>query len=63
MFISQFAMYPLNWSDEEAQAFMRLAEVMENIRPLLKLAFQSVMRKSLLQVRKTKQNEWNGRAN
>lgn len=60
MFISQFAMYPLNWSDEEAQAFMHLAEVMENIRPLLKPAFESAYEKVVAasQKNKTERVEW-----
>lgn len=60
MFISHFAMYPLNWSDEEAQAFMHLAEVMENIRPLLKPAFESAYEKVVAssQKNKTERVEW-----
>lgn len=60
MFISQFAMYPLNWSDEEALAFMHLAEVMENIRPLLKPAFESAYEKVVAasQKNKTERVEW-----
>jgi predicted DNA-binding transcriptional regulator YafY len=60
MFISHFAMYPLNWSDDEAQAFMHLAEVMENIRPLLKPAFESAYEKVVAssQKNKTERVEW-----
>ncbi|WP_244213845.1 helix-turn-helix transcriptional regulator [Paenibacillus barcinonensis] len=60
MFISHFAMYPLNWSDEEAQAFMQLAEVMDDIRPLLKPAFESAYEKVVASSLKhsTDQVEW-----
>ncbi|WP_145051111.1 MULTISPECIES: helix-turn-helix transcriptional regulator [Paenibacillus] len=60
MFISQFAMYPLNWSDDEAAAFMHLAEVMEHIRPLLKPAFESAYEKVIAssQKNKTERVEW-----
>lgn len=54
MFISQFAMYPLNWSDEETQAFMHLADVMEDIRPLLKPAFESAYEKVVASTQKNK---------
>lgn len=60
MFISHFAMYPLNWTDEEAQAFMHLADVMEHIRPLLKPAFESAYEKVVAssQKNKTERVEW-----
>ncbi|MGQ8870852.1 helix-turn-helix transcriptional regulator [Paenibacillus sp. TSA_86.1] len=60
MFISHFAMYPLNWSDEEAQAFMQLADVMEDIRPLLKPAFESAYEKVVASSQKdrTERVEW-----
>ncbi|MGO4529623.1 helix-turn-helix transcriptional regulator [Paenibacillus sp. 2TAF8] len=60
MFISHFAMYPLNWSDEEAQAFMQLADVMEDIRPLLKPAFESAYEKVVAssQKNRTERVEW-----
>ncbi|KAA8783291.1 putative DNA-binding transcriptional regulator YafY [Paenibacillus sp. 4624] len=60
MFISHFAMYPLNWSDEEAQAFIQLADVMEDIRPLLKPAFESAYEKVVAssQKNKTERVEW-----
>ncbi|NUU78508.1 helix-turn-helix transcriptional regulator [Paenibacillus xylanilyticus] len=59
-FISHFAMYPLNWSDEEAQAFVHLAEVMDDIRPLLKPAFESAYEKVVAsnQKNKTERVEW-----
>lgn len=60
MFISHFAMYPLNWSDEEAQAFIQLADVMEDIRPLLKPAFESAYEKVVAssQKNRTERVEW-----
>ncbi|MFS0870701.1 helix-turn-helix transcriptional regulator [Paenibacillus xylanilyticus] len=59
-FISHFAMYPLNWTDEEAQAFVHLAEVMDDIRPLLKPAFESAYEKVVAsnQKNKTERVEW-----
>ncbi|MBR2567207.1 MAG: WYL domain-containing protein [Paenibacillus sp.] len=60
MFISHFAMYPLNWSEEEAQAFMQLAEVMEDIRPLVKPSFESAYEKVIAssQKQRTERVEW-----
>nr|WP_154892685.1 WYL domain-containing protein [Paenibacillus xylanexedens] len=60
MFISNFAMYPLNWSDEEAHAFAHLAEVMDDIRPYLRPAFESAYEKVVAsnQKNKTERVEW-----
>ncbi|WP_145333201.1 YafY family protein [Paenibacillus xylanexedens] len=60
MFISHFAMYPLNWTDEEAQAFIQLADVMEDIRPLLRPAFESAYEKVVASSQKNRSErvEW-----
>lgn len=45
IFISNFALYPLNWTEEEAEAFTKLGEIMETVKPLLPPAFESAYEK------------------
>lgn len=45
MFIGNFALYPLDWTDEEMQAFSKLSTVMDQIAPLLPVEFQSAYEK------------------
>ncbi|MGF7047062.1 putative DNA-binding transcriptional regulator YafY [Paenibacillus sp. DS2015] len=44
-FIGNFALYPLDWTDEEMHAFSQLNTVMELIVPLLPVEFQSAYEK------------------
>jgi predicted DNA-binding transcriptional regulator YafY len=44
-FIGNFALYPLDWSEEEAQAFSQLRMIMRDIKPLLPLGFESAYEK------------------
>lgn len=45
IFISNFALYPLNWTEEEVEAFTKLGEIMETVKPLLPPALKVLMRK------------------
>ncbi|MFF2911865.1 helix-turn-helix transcriptional regulator [Paenibacillus sp. NPDC057934] len=44
-FIGNFALYPLDWSDEEAMAFAQLRNLMDDIKPLLPSGFESAYEK------------------
>ncbi|WDI03418.1 WYL domain-containing protein [Paenibacillus urinalis] len=44
-FISRFALYPLNWTEEEDAAFAKVAEKMDQIKPILPSAFESAYEK------------------
>ncbi|MFC3748884.1 helix-turn-helix transcriptional regulator [Paenibacillus sp. GCM10012306] len=44
-FIGNFALYPLDWSDDEAMAFGQLRNLMDDIKPLLPPAFESAYEK------------------
>lgn len=44
-FIGNFALYPLDWSSEEASAFSQLSAAMEEIKPLLPAGFESAYEK------------------
>lgn len=53
-FISNFALYPPNWTEEEAAAFSMLAGVMDTIRPLLPAAFERAYEKIMASTHKKK---------
>ncbi|KJD46573.1 helix-turn-helix transcriptional regulator [Paenibacillus terrae] len=57
IFISNFALYPLNWTEEEAQAFARLGDVMETVKPLLPPAFESAYEKVMASSQKKKMDQ------
>lgn len=44
-FIGNFALYPLDWSDEESTAFSQLRYIMEDIKPVLPEGFESAYEK------------------
>ncbi|MNO68688.1 HTH domain protein [compost metagenome] len=44
-FIGNFALYPLDWSEEEATAFSQLRYIMETIKPVLPIDFESAYEK------------------
>ncbi|MDO7907168.1 WYL domain-containing protein [Paenibacillus sp. JX-17] len=44
-FISQFSLYPLNWTEEETKAFEDLSLVMDQIQPALPPAFETAYEK------------------
>lgn len=44
-FIGNFALYPLDWSDEESTAFSQLRYIMEEIKPVLPEGFESAYEK------------------
>lgn len=44
-FIGGFALYPLDWTDEEMYAFSTLNTLMDQIAPLLPVEFQSAYEK------------------
>jgi predicted DNA-binding transcriptional regulator YafY len=44
-FIGNFALYPLDWSEEEAAAFSQLRSIMEHIKPVLPLGFEGAYEK------------------
>lgn len=44
-FIGNFALYPLDWSEEEARAFSQLRHIMTDIKPLLPPGFESAFEK------------------
>lgn len=46
-FIGNFALYPLDWSEEEANAFSQLLNIMKDIKPLLPMDFESAYEKVL----------------
>ncbi|WP_211747040.1 WYL domain-containing protein [Paenibacillus sp. Marseille-Q4541] len=59
-FISRFALYPLNWSEEETDAFVKLADIMGQVKPLLPPAFESAYEKVMAASlkKKTERVEW-----
>ncbi|MBD7966459.1 helix-turn-helix transcriptional regulator [Paenibacillus gallinarum] len=59
-FISRFALYPLNWSEEETEAFAKLADIMGEVKPLLPCAFESAYEKvmAVSLKKKTERVEW-----
>ena len=59
-FISRFALYPLNWSEEETEAFVKLADIMNEVKPLLPSAFESAYEKvmAVSLKKKTERVEW-----
>lgn len=44
-FIGNFALYPLDWSDEESFAFSHLRYIMEDIKPVLPIGFEEAYEK------------------
>lgn len=44
-FIGNFALYPLDWSEEEATAFSQLRDIMKDIKPYLPLYFENAYEK------------------
>lgn len=44
-FIGNFALYPLDWSEEEEEAFSQLRSIMAEIKPLLPRALKMHTRK------------------
>ncbi|MEK3771322.1 WYL domain-containing protein [Paenibacillus sp. FSL R7-0048] len=44
-FIGNFALYPLDWSEEEASAFSQLRYIMEDIKPVLPIDFEGAYEK------------------
>ncbi|MEK4009148.1 helix-turn-helix transcriptional regulator [Paenibacillus sp. FSL H3-0333] len=44
-FIGNFALYPLDWSEEEAEAFSQLRSIMAEIKPLLPPGFEDAYEK------------------
>ncbi|ULO06674.1 WYL domain-containing protein [Paenibacillus sp. 19GGS1-52] len=46
-FIGNFALYPLDWSEEESNAFSQLLNIMKDIKPLLPMDFESAYEKVL----------------
>lgn len=44
-FIGDFSLYPLDWTEEENQAFACLANIMKQIKPLLPKEFESAYEK------------------
>ncbi|MDP4099001.1 WYL domain-containing protein [Paenibacillus sp. P96] len=53
-FISNFALYPLNWTEEEAAAFSMLSVVMDKVKPLLPSAFERAYEKVMASTQKKK---------
>ncbi|MFB5763307.1 helix-turn-helix transcriptional regulator [Paenibacillus medicaginis] len=53
-FISNFALYPPNWTDEEAAAFSMLSGVMDKIKPMLPAAFERAYEKVMASTHKKK---------
>lgn len=59
IFISNFALYPLNWTEEETEAFAKLADVMHHMKPLLPPAFESAYEKVMASSQKKKMEQTN----
>ncbi|WP_379154465.1 helix-turn-helix transcriptional regulator [Paenibacillus sp. sgz5001063] len=53
-FIGNFALYPLDWSDEESAAFSQLRDMMDDIKPLLPPGFESAYEKVMAAAYKQK---------
>lgn len=46
-FIGNFALHPLDWSEEEASAFSRITDIMKEIKPVMPQGFESAVEKVL----------------
>lgn len=59
-FISRFALYPLNWSEEETEAFEELAKLMDQLKQSLPPAFESAYEKvmAVSLKKQTERVEW-----
>jgi predicted DNA-binding transcriptional regulator YafY len=44
-FIGSFALYPFDWTEEEAESFKALAKVMNQVKPLLPVGFEEAYEK------------------
>lgn len=59
IFISNFALYPLNWTEQEAAAFSMLSVVMDRVKPMLPDGFESAYEKVMASAQKKKVEQAN----